>query len=227
MKFILLFLALTTITYASESNVYDFSWLDPDKEVYVLQNRKFRKSGKLYVGGTYGNTISGAFIDSSDFNFHAGYFFHEDWGLEVSYSKASGKTNKTHDGVNEQAGAVAFYRKIDSSQSAMLMWSPFYSKINTFNKIFYYDWLFGAGFASITTLDNREEFNNDDSTLTSESNTTFSWMTGFRFYITDSWSFRMDVRAIHLNAEMVIDDDDSEKQWSHYYNFNLGMNFTF
>ncbi len=39
---------------ASEKNVYDFSWLDQDKEVYVLQNRKFRKKNKLYVGAMAG-----------------------------------------------------------------------------------------------------------------------------------------------------------------------------
>lgn len=223
---LLIFVVPTTI-FANESNVYDFSWLDPDKKVYVLQNRKFRKSGKLYLGTTFGRSLSGAFIDSNEANVYAGFFFHEDWGIEVSYTKASGTTNNTHDGVNEQ-GAVAFYRKVDTAQSAMLMWSPFYSKINTFNKIFYFDWMFGAGVASVTTLDNRLQFEDTtDETLTSESNTGMTWMSGFRFFISDSWSTRLDFRAIHVNADTYVDEDETKKRWSHFYSINLGLNFTF
>lgn len=216
-------------TNAAEDSVYDFSWLDKDKEVYVLQNRKFRKSGNVYVGGTFGRSISGAFIDSNEANLIAGYFFSENWGIELSYTKADGQTNKTHDAVNAQVGGVAFFKKIDTATTAMLMWSPFYSKINTFNKIFYYDWLFGIGAANITTLDNRNEFDggSDSNKLTSESETAVTWMTGFRFYINQNWSTRIDLRAMHANTDMQIDTNDSEKRWNNYYNFNVGINYSF
>jgi hypothetical protein len=38
-----LFTFLSPKIYSSEGSTYSFDWLDPDKEVYVLQNRKFRK----------------------------------------------------------------------------------------------------------------------------------------------------------------------------------------
>ena len=218
--------------YASESSVYDFSWLDSDKEIYVLQNRKFRKAQKVYIGGTLGKQINGAFIDSYAVDLYAGYFFKEDWGLELSYTKASGSENATHDSVQEQ-GSVAFYRKIDTATTAMLMWSPFYSKINTFNKIFYFDWLIGAGLSSIDTEDNRLKFTTvTDNTPTVESNIAISWMTGLRFYISDSWSTRIDFKAYHLNADRVgkpsgSSDATTEKKFSHYYNINFGLNYTF
>lgn len=229
-KFILLFtFFLTFTTLANESSVYDFSWLDKDKEVYVLQNRKFRKNGKLYIGGTLGRSVAGAYIDSNEFNLLAGYFFKEDWGLEISYTKANGTPNKTHDAVNSQ-GSVAFYRKIDTALNAMIVWSPFYSKINTFNKIFYYDWLFGLGITNLTTIDNRNEFpgGEESNVKTTESNSGFTWMTGFRFFISESWSMRLDFTGKHINADSAINGEtDTEKRWSHFYNINVGVNYTF
>lgn len=227
LSFILLF--ISTFTFAAEDSMYDFSWLDKDKEVYVLQNRKFRKKNNLYVGATVGRSVSGAFINSSEINALGGFFFSEDFGIELSYTKADGSENKTSDSVNAQ-GSVPFYRKIDTAMSAMLMWSPFYSKINTFNKIFYYDWMFGAGLSNITTLDNRNEFpgGSEATVLTEESLSGFAWMTAVRFYITPNWSTRIDFRANHVNADAAINGEtDTEKRWSNYYNFNIGLNYTF
>lgn len=217
-----------TNSFAAENSVYDFSWLDKDKEVYVLQNRKFRKNGKLTVGLTLGKSTNGAFIDSYEGNILASYFFKEDWGLEFVYTTANGSLNKTHDSVKGQ-GAKAFYKKVDTAMSFLLMWSPFYSKINTFNKIFYYDWLFGVGLANISTLDNRNEAtaNANSNELTSESSTALTWTTGLRFYISDSWSTRFDFRAIHNNSEIQVSDTETDERFIHYYNFNIGLNYTF
>jgi outer membrane beta-barrel protein len=230
MKRILSFILLliSTFTFAAEDSMYDFSWLDKDKEVYVLQNRKFRKKGNVYIGGTVGRSVSGAFIDSSELNLLGGFFFSEDWGVEFSYTNADGSLNKTGDSVLAQ-GSVPFYRKIDTATSAMLLWSPFYSKINTFNKIFYYDWMFGAGFVSAVTQDNRKEFFGGSSAdeITEESTSGVAWMTAVRFYISPSWSTRIDFRGTHINADFQVTASDSEKRWSNYYNFNIGLNYTF
>ncbi len=224
----LLILVISTTVFAAEDSVYDFSWLDKDKEVYVLQNRKFRKKTKVYIGGTLGRSVSGAFVDSNEANILMGFFFSEDWGLELSYNKADGVKNKTADAVESQ-GTVPVYRKIDTATNIMLMWSPFYSKINTFNKIFYYDWMFGLGISNATTLDNRNELidiaNKD--TLIKESVSGIAWMTALRFYITPSWSTRIDFRGTHINAEMQLNATESEKRWNNYYNINFGLNYTF
>ncbi len=226
----LMTLFISTFVFAAEDSMYDFSWLDQDKEVYVLQNRKFRKKGNLYIGGTVGRLTNGAFIDSNEVNLIGGFFFSEDWGIELSYTQADGTENTTSENVGAQGGAVAFYRKIDTAMSGMLLWSPFYSKINTFNKIFYYDWMFGLGMASVNTIDNRNEFPGGSSAdvLTEDSVSGPTWMTALRFYINPSWSTRIDFRAIHLNTDVAVDgEDDTEKQWSHYYTINAGLNYTF
>lgn len=219
---------------ANEKSLYEFSWLDKDKEIYVLQNRKFRKDGRVYVGGTLGKTLNGAFIDAYGGSVRVGYFFKEDWGIELLYGKNTGEESDTAKGVREQ-GAVPFYRKIDTYMGGMLTWSPFYSKINTFNKIFYYDWLFGVGVASITTEDNRNKFDTgtpvaNQNTLTSESTMGGIWNTGFRFYISDSWSVRLDFTGMHYSANRQRKPTGSAaqiKSSSMYSNFDLGLGLNY
>lgn len=230
----LLLFMICSMSFAAEESMYDFSWLDKDKEVYVLQNRKFRKKNKVYIGTTFGKSLSGAYVDRYTGALYGGYFFGENWGVEFSYNKANNQTNATHDAVKE-AGTVAFYRNIDSALNAHLVWSPFYSKINTFNKIIYYDWLFGLGISSLTTQDNRNEFKKNSAQaddLTKENTTALSWFTGFRFFINQSWSFRLDFKGTHSYADRAISDGtdfgfDIQKSWFHYYDFKLGLNYTF
>jgi outer membrane beta-barrel protein len=229
----LLLLLTTAVAVSSEKSVYDFSWLDKDKEIYVLQNRKFRKAKTMHVGGTLGRSLSGAFNDRISGSVYGGFFFTEDFGLELSYTKASNTTNATHDAV-KKAGTVAFYRQIDSELTAHFVWAPFYSKINTFNKIVYYDWLFGLGASTVSTEDNRNEFNtvaSNKDDLTAESNFALTWFTGFRFYINQNWSTRIDFKGTHSNADRAIADGTNDfklqKSWFNYYDLKLGLNYSF
>ena len=47
--FVVVYISLTILAYAGEENVYDFLWLDPDKKVYVLQNREFKKKKRVLI----------------------------------------------------------------------------------------------------------------------------------------------------------------------------------
>jgi outer membrane beta-barrel protein len=232
-KKVILFLfaaLMSSIVVANEKSVYEFSWLDKDKEIYVLQNRKFRKVGKFYVGGDAVKTTSGAFIDAYGASLRAGYFFSEDWGIEGVFGKSSGSKNDTAKGVEENQ-ANAFYRKMDTYMGAMVMWSPFYSKINTFNKVFYYDWMFGAGLAQVKTLDNRNEFDSQaNTTLTSDSSLGAIWNTGLRIYINEGWSVRIDFTGIHSKPKAATQVNGNEiktnKIFSNY-DLGIGLNYAF
>jgi hypothetical protein len=157
--FLLLSLTLSTQAFASEKDIYEFSWLDPDKEVYVLQNKKYKKAGHFHVNAGGGITTSGAFVSSTAIQGRVGYFISEDWGLEGIYSKNSGKENDTAQGVRNVngggTGTTPFRRIVDSYMGAMIIWAPFYSKINTFNKIVYMDWIFGLGYAQLKEHNNK------------------------------------------------------------------------
>ena len=224
---ILMVLLVSGAALASEQSVYDFSWLDKDKEIYVLQNRKFRKDGRLYVGAGGIQTLSGAFIDSFGGTLRGGYFMREDWGVEFLYSKFSGKENTTAKGVKTQ-GTVPFYRKTDSMMGALVWWSPFYGKLNTFNQIFYFDWMFGAGVSSLTSLDNRNKFKpGRPDSLTSESNIAGLWSTAVRFHITQTWSLRMDFLGSHYYADKQSSASDSSEKLFSNYDFGLSLMYAF
>ena len=67
-----------------------------------------------------------------------GFFFTEELGVEFLYSKNSGKENDTAQSVRrgpDGSGTIPFRRIIDQYYGAYFLWSPFYAKVNTFNKI--------------------------------------------------------------------------------------------
>lgn len=216
---VLFTLVFTTNLFASEKDIYEFSWLDPDKEVFVLQNRKFRKAGHLHLNLGAGITTSGAFVDSTAIQGRAGYFVTEDYGLEVIYSKNSGKENDTAKAVRTGggggSGTTPFRRIVQSYTGAMFLWSPFYSKINTFNSIVYMDWIFGVGYASLTEKNNKLAFDVGDSTNddveTEESHSGIMWEAGLKFYLTESLNVRTDLTAIHYKATNVSGEGSSYK----------------
>lgn len=229
---ILVSLIMSTVVLADEKSLYNFSWLDNDKEIYVLQNRKFRKDGNFYVGVTGAYNLSQDFLDAYGGTFRAGYFFREDWGIEGVFGKNTSTESDSAKGVKEQ-GAIPFYREIDSYMGAMVVWAPFYSKINTFNKVFYFDWTFGLGLASISTNDNRNLFTtpvNTDKSMTKESVMGALWNTGFRFYINENWSLRLDVTGLTYKADKSKRQNSNSSKSSQLftnYDLGLGLNYAF
>ena len=68
------------------------------------------------------------------------------------------------------AGIVPFVRRPISSNSIYAIWSPFYGKINTFNKIYYFDLSFGLG-TGIYTMESNLKTANDPNSNTFETET--------------------------------------------------------
>ncbi len=145
-------------SFAGESSTYNFSWLDPDKEVYVLQNKKFRKDKKAHLSAGYGMTTNGAFVDANSLQGRVGFFFTEEFGLEFLYAQNSGTENESFKSVLNigGAGSTPFRRIVENYMGATLIWSPFYAKINTFNSIVYVDWMVGVGYGQLNEKNNRE-----------------------------------------------------------------------
>ncbi len=202
-------LLVTSQVFASEKDIYEFSWLDPDKEVYVLQNRKYRKAGHLHLNLGGGITTSGAFVDSTALQGRVGYFLTEDFGLEGLYSKNSGKENDTAKGVRSSGpqgtGTTPFRRIVDNYWGAMILWSPFYSKINTFNKIVYMDWIFGLGYSQLREKNNKLAFQSAAlaNQVSEETHSGVMWEAGMKFYLDQSLSIRTDLTAVHYSANNI------------------------
>lgn len=223
----LMFTSLLTSVKAAESDVYGFSWLDPDKEVYVLQNRKFRKAGRMYVNAGAGITTSGTFVDSLNFQGRLGFFMNEEFGLEVLYSKNDGKDNDAYSALTTANSSVTpFKRKINDYIGAMVLWSPFYSKINTFNSIIYADYILGLGVAKLNQTNNKiaVQTNGTDTTLTDESNTGVMWQFGMKFYINEHWSVKPDFTGILYQSENA---GGTGKTLNSNYDLTLSLGYTF
>src|SRR4051812_15514010 len=60
-----------------EEDEYNFSWLDPDKKVYVLQNRKYRKTGRLAISLAGGLNLSNPYRTEYELVPRADYWFSE------------------------------------------------------------------------------------------------------------------------------------------------------
>ncbi|MDH4467626.1 MAG: outer membrane beta-barrel domain-containing protein [Bacteriovoracaceae bacterium] len=214
-------------TYADQENLYEFEWLDKDKKIYVLQNRLYNKTGRVHLSLLGQKDTANAFVDSYYGAIKGGYFFTETWGLELGYASGVGSTNATAKSIIEQS-TVPFYRKIKSVAHANVIWSPFYGKFNTFDKIFYIDWFVGLGLASITDENNKNQFVvTTNETLVSENHTGLLWNTGFFFYLSNSWSVRFEFQGIHYQSlryrEPSNQSEFSTKTYSNNYSLNLGM----
>ena len=227
---VLLSSIFTIDAFSSEECTYNFSWLDPDKEVYVLQNRKFRKAKRVFLSLGAGTQVSGAFVDSTHFQARAGYYFRENWGITLLYGSASGEENTTAESVRSN-GTIPFRRTMNGYTGAMLMWSPFYSKLNTFNTIFYYDLIFGLGVSSLDFDSNRPEV---DANVTSDSriNETYTALTldiGTKFFISNNWSADVNLTTFIFNAANGARTGNTgagEKRTSHW-DLTFGVGYTF
>lgn len=189
---------------AGEGSTYNFSWLDPDKEVYVLQNRKYRKDKTIHLNAGYGMTTSGPFVDTKSLQGRVGFFFQEEWGAEFIYAKNSGEENDNALAVRNGTGGgtTPFRRIVDSYMGGVLLWSPFYTKINTFNKIFYLDWIFGLGYGKIEETNNRLEVETSGVNKNPESlsHSGLMWEAAIQAYMSKNLALRLDLTTIHYSA---------------------------
>jgi hypothetical protein len=101
LRLLLTFVILTCSvqSYADEGDLYNFLWLDPDKSVYVLQNKIFTKKNTIYgeLGGAY--NMSSEYQDTLGVNVKAGYYFLEEWAVELDYKKYFHTDNSTYDSL--------------------------------------------------------------------------------------------------------------------------------
>ncbi|HLE11588.1 MAG: hypothetical protein A2504_05485 [Bdellovibrionales bacterium RIFOXYD12_FULL_39_22] len=211
---------------AGESSTYNFSWLDPDKEVYVLQNKKYRKDKKAHLSAGYGMTTNGAFVDATSLQGRVGFFFTEEWGMEFLYAQNSGEENENFQSVLNIGGpgSTPFRRIVENYLGAMVLWSPFYAKVNTFNSIVYVDWMVGLGYGQLNEKNNREVVRTGTTGLADvkESHNAIMWGTGLKFYLSPMFHIRLDLTAMHYSALRALTVKTSDDE-GNYENFDLTL----
>lgn len=226
-KLVVICTLLPLSIFAKEGSKYNFSWLDKDKEIYVLQNRKFRKKGRLQVSGSFGQTTGRAYVDGTSIQARGTFFFKEDFGVQFLFSKNNSEFNDLANRVVDQ-NAVPYTRLIDDYMGAEFVWSPFYSKINIFDQILYFDWMFNVGYQQINTSDNRRQFTvTTDTALTEQSVNGFSIGTSLLFHITQNIGIRLDITQLRFESDFFTDTNQSEKYWFKNTDVTVGFNYKF
>jgi outer membrane beta-barrel protein len=180
--------------HAGEKSLYDFLWLDPDKKVYVLQNKLHKKEHTFYLDIGYLSNFTSKFQETSGVQARAGFYIHEEWGLEVFHNSYSNSNNDEFNNIKSVNGVIPFIRRLKSNTGILAIWSPFYGKINTFNQIFYFDWSFGAGVSSIAADSNLKSVTKKDAPnkFYSENYAGAVLKTNLKFHLTEN---------IHLSLE--------------------------
>lgn len=224
----LLILVLTPVLgQAGEEDLYDFLWLDPDKQVYVLQNKIYPKANSFYADIGYISNISSEFEDVNGVGLKLGYYFKEEWAFELNYNQYSSKTNSAYESVKIVNNTEPFIRRINRSYSLFLVWSPFYGKINTFNKIYYFDWSFGVGTGSLEAESNLNSVRNPSSPniYETESYTPVLLKTNIKFHINKR--VHLGVDFLNTNFQAGSPKFPNRKEWKQNNDliFSLGVSF--
>ena len=161
------------------------------------------------------------------------FFFTEELGVELLYSSNSGKENDTAQAVRNPggSGSIPFRRIVDKYYGAYFLWSPFYAKVNTFNKIIYLDWILGVGYANMSENSNKDEVlfgGTGSNDVLASTHHCLSWDVGLKFYLSSSFDIRLDLTALHYQTESALNLNSDEKKigtvimTSHYH---WGINF--
>lgn len=188
----------------AEEQEYNFNWLDPDKKIYVLQNRRYEKSGKIMISALVGPGLSNPFRDVVSIEPRIAYYLNETWGVEVFYGMQSYKANNTEKAVRA-ASPTSFplVRETKSQFGALVHYVPWYAKINVFNQILYFDWYFSGGLGQLATELVEKDTTASAETRTAKSLTGFFIGTGHQYHLSKMFTVRLDLTAAFYQAPLL------------------------
>lgn len=219
-----------TVTQAAEDDLYDYLWLDPDKKVYVLQNKVYKKEGRFYTNIGFAMGLNSDFQDRTGVQFKFGYYFKEEWAIEAVYHQFSNSDDDTFKNLRRINGAIPFVRRVDKKYGVLGVYSPFYGKINTFNKIIYFDWSFGLGIGQIQTSSNAETVSSASTAdiYKDEKNLAILGKTAFRIHATKNVHVGLEYHRDSYRAPgPTINGTPGFDSWRNNSEFVLSIGFSF
>lgn len=193
---------LSAVTYAATDDYYNFKWLSTDKNIFVLQQKFFEKKRTYFFNAGLGKNSTSDFQSSSIIHLSSGFFFSETWGIEGFINSYSNENNDTFEKVSANGLTIPNIRRFTSVKGVNLLYSPFYGKINTFNKILYMEFILGLGLNSISAENNISAFENFDpnNSYESESLGGFNLKFQLRVNITKKWLLNIEYYNYYYSA---------------------------
>lgn len=206
----------------SADDEYNFNWLDPDKKIYVLQNRKYLKGGHAAVNLMAGTGFSNPYRSTYTLDPRLSYYVNETWGIEAFYTFITNSPNSTAEALQLAApNTLPNIREIRNQYGVLLHYVPWYAKINVFNAILYFDWYFAAGAGTVSTfVDTRRQTSAAPAYVQQDLLGLF-FNTGHLYHLSQSLIFRLDFSGSFYNA--AINGLSGETSWYSNYNFAVGL----
>lgn len=183
---------------------YNFSWLDPDKKIYVLQNRKFRKADGAQIFLMGGMGLGETYRKAFQYQPRLAYWFNEDFGLEAFYTGRFNSVNGAYGSLSRAHGTIAgidpYIREITSQFGVLFNWAPWYAKINVFNTILYFDWYFSMGLGSMGSEVGPKTKADNPSLWRTENLFAVYLGSGHIFHVSEKFMVRLDFLAHFYSA---------------------------
>ncbi len=218
------FCLIAAVPLARAGDDYNFNWLDPDKKIYVLQNRRYVKAEHLLISGSGGYLLNNAYLKSYSAEGRAAFYILEALGVEVFYTKFFNSENQLIDALKTSAPtALPFVRRINAQYGGLIHWVPWYAKLNVFNQIMYFDWYFAGGAGSIDAAVDKRANLMAASNLVGEKLLGLYLATGHQYHINQHFVVRLDFTGAFYNA--TYDKKIAEKTWFSNLNCTIGAGF--
>ncbi len=181
--------------FAASSDDYNFSWLDPEKKIYVLQNRRYRKAASAQIFGMGGMSLGDTYRTVIQVQPRLAWWINEDMGFEVFYSHRIHSPNNVYEALDKAIAVGAqspYIREVRSQFGVLYNWAPWYAKINVFNSVLYFDWYFSVGAGMIGTMIGQKT--DIPANNWSSQNLFAAYLgTGHLFHLSEHWKIRLDV----------------------------------
>ncbi len=213
---------------AEDDNEYNFSWLDPDKKIYVLQNRKYRKAKRVHLSLMGGSGIAETYRQTWQVEPRIGTWFNEDFGIEGFYSIRFNSPNNSYRALTNAigtGGVSPLIREKNSLYGLLFNWAPWYAKINVFNTILYFDWYFSLGGGGVSSSVGKRTKAEDPNSWKEETLFAAFLGTGQMFHLSESVDMRLEFMGHFYSADIYGGSATTGAQTSIYSNFtvNLGI----
>jgi len=198
-------------------------WI-PKKKIYVLQNRRYTKAGRMMLSAFAGPGISSPYRNSYSVQGRIGYYFSEAWGFEAFGFLTSNSENNTYANLKTAVGSgtLPVVREFRSEVGAAVSYVPWYAKINVFNSILYFDWYFMGGVTSIQAALDTRGSTTGPASYTNQSLLGIFAAMGHNYHLSDSITIRADFSgAFYPRPPSAVNTGDNA--WYSDYNFGVGI----
>ncbi|OFZ21506.1 MAG: hypothetical protein A2X94_08955 [Bdellovibrionales bacterium GWB1_55_8] len=208
----------------SGSDEYSFNWLDPDKKIYVLQNRRYSKANRLLVSAMGGMGASNPYRTSTVLEPRVAYYVSDSIGFEAFYSMSSNRENATFEALQLSApNALPVVREVRSQAGLLAHWVPWYAKINVFNQILYFDWYFSGGIGTMQTALDTRTVAGSAAQFVDQNLSAFFAGTGHQYHLSQSWTVRLDFMGAFYRSPLM--GTTGPSTWFSNYNFGVGLGY--